>query len=78
MDIEAATHKRDPNCGFTYDKKKPPEDKRQHIPLQGQKTCHSSSTLHFQQALFIRNKTVHGRDLSGFAYIAATVMSRLV
>jgi hypothetical protein len=37
MDVEAATHKRDPIFGFTYDQKPLPDEKRRHIPLQGQK-----------------------------------------
>eukprot|EP00978_Attheya_sp_CCMP212_P044193 scaffold303791_cov102-Attheya_sp.AAC.1 len=56
MDIEAATHKRDQNFGFTYDQYKAPTDIRRHIPLAGHK------------ALFLRCKNVHGRHLNGFAY----------
>ena len=37
MDVEAATHKRDQNFGFTYDQYQAPGDKRRHIALGGQK-----------------------------------------
>ena len=37
MDIEAATHKRDQNFGFTYDQWKKPEDTRRHVSLGGHK-----------------------------------------
>jgi hypothetical protein len=42
MDVEAATHKRDQNFGFTYDQYKGPADKRRHIPLGGQKVSCSN------------------------------------
>jgi hypothetical protein len=45
MDIEAATHKRDQNFGFTYDQYKAPTDIRRHIPLAGHKV--SSCKYHF-------------------------------
>jgi hypothetical protein len=43
MEIEAATHKRDPNFGFTFDQKKAKKDQRRHIPQFGEKV----RTLYF-------------------------------
>jgi hypothetical protein len=92
MDFEGTTHKQDPTFRFTYDQKPAPDEKRRHIPLQGQqvrKYCFNipsfilidppliQYTLFLSQALFIQNKQYMVKISPGL-HIATTVMSHLV